>query len=214
MTPTEILQKAMQQAFLHGQTYWQQADSDSPRQHQKTPETERKFQQLVVETCAALAEVSSAHIIDAAEKLAALYDDDDRQDIKTDVMNSFYAGVRYAAVDIAQVRRERDLALRAAHHEAGEVNHWRANHADQVTRCALLRQREDLPVDRIPAYAELVRLQEVVAATRPLPNTPAEAIDFIGSHFDAMTEADDLTDVRFTLSVHDLLSACSNWIND
>lgn len=34
--------------------------------------------------------------IEAAEKQAALYDDDDRQDIKTDVMNSFYAGIRYA----------------------------------------------------------------------------------------------------------------------
>jgi hypothetical protein len=33
---------------------------------------------------------------EAAEKLAALYEDDDRQDIKTDVMNSFYKGVAFA----------------------------------------------------------------------------------------------------------------------
>lgn len=33
--------------------------------------------------------------IDAAEKQAALYDGDDRECIKTDVMNSFYAGITY-----------------------------------------------------------------------------------------------------------------------
>lgn len=36
-------------------------------------------------------------IIDAAEKHAAAYDGDDRQDIKTDVMNAFYAGVKFAS---------------------------------------------------------------------------------------------------------------------
>jgi hypothetical protein len=66
--------------------------------------------------------------------------------------------------ELSALRRERDLALAAARHEAGEVNHWRKNHADQVARCALLRQREDLPVDRIPAYAELARLQQTHAA--------------------------------------------------
>ena len=35
----------------------------------------------------------------------------------------------------------------------------KAEHADMVKRCALLRERPDLPVDRIPAYNELVRLQ-------------------------------------------------------
>jgi hypothetical protein len=33
---------------------------------------------------------------DAAAKLAVLYDEDDRQDIKIDVMNSFYAGIQFA----------------------------------------------------------------------------------------------------------------------
>jgi len=37
---------------------------------------------------------------------------------------------------------------------------WKSAHADMVKRNALLREREDLPVDRIPAHAEPVRLQE------------------------------------------------------
>jgi hypothetical protein len=39
--------------------------------------------------------------------------------------------------------------------------HWKANHAHMAARCALLSQRPDLPVDRLPAYRELVRLQEL-----------------------------------------------------
>lgn len=35
-------------------------------------------------------------LIDAAEERAKLYDDDDRQDIKADVMNAFFAGAKYA----------------------------------------------------------------------------------------------------------------------
>ena len=42
-----------------------------------------------------------------------------------------------------------------------EYYHVQANHKNMVDRCALLSQREDLPVDRIPAYEELVRLQEM-----------------------------------------------------
>lgn len=41
-----------------------------------------------------------------------------------------------------------------------EREHLRANHADLVARNALLRERPDLPVDRLPAHDELVRLQE------------------------------------------------------
>jgi hypothetical protein len=47
-------------------------------------------------TIAAPAQHSDDATIDAAEALASLYDGDDRQDIKTDVMNAFYAGVKFA----------------------------------------------------------------------------------------------------------------------
>lgn len=42
---------------------------------------------------------------------------------------------------------------------AAQVQHWQANHSNMVARCALLSQRDDLPIDRIPAYRELERLQ-------------------------------------------------------
>ena len=40
------------------------------------------------------------------------------------------------------------------------VRHWMNNHKVMRDRCALLTQRPDLPVDRLPAFRQLVRLQE------------------------------------------------------
>lgn len=47
-----------------------------------------------------------------------------------------------------------------------ELARERACRAVLVARNALLRQRPDLPVDRIPAYRELVRLQGEMAVAR------------------------------------------------
>jgi hypothetical protein len=47
-----------------------------------------------------------------------------------------------------------------------DSEHWKANHKDMVSRCALLSQRPDVPVDRIPAYRELIHLQEENRALR------------------------------------------------
>lgn len=47
-----------------------------------------------------------------------------------------------------------------------QVQQWRANHADMVARAALLMQRPDLPVDRLPAYREMERLQSENAALK------------------------------------------------
>lgn len=43
-----------------------------------------------------------------------------------------------------------------------ELHHWKSNHKAMVHRCAMLRDRPDLPVDRIPAYRELIRLQRLL----------------------------------------------------
>jgi hypothetical protein len=48
----------------------------------------------------------------------------------------------------------------------GRLTHVSANHADMVSRCALLSQRPDLPADRLPAYRELERLQAENTAMR------------------------------------------------
>lgn len=43
---------------------------------------------------------------------------------------------------------------------AARIAELEAAHRDLVKRNAMLRERPDLPADRIPAYRELLRLQE------------------------------------------------------
>jgi hypothetical protein len=40
-----------------------------------------------------------------------------------------------------------------------EIKHWRSNHDNMVSRCAILSTRMDLPAERTVAYRELIRLQ-------------------------------------------------------
>lgn len=47
-----------------------------------------------------------------------------------------------------------------------ERDDLKSAHGNMVTRCALLRQRTDLPVDRAPAYNALVKAQEEIAAMK------------------------------------------------
>jgi hypothetical protein len=47
----EIIRVALRRAFSLGQTYWQQADSDSMSQWKKSDLTAAKFKELVEETC-------------------------------------------------------------------------------------------------------------------------------------------------------------------
>lgn len=47
-----------------------------------------------------------------------------------------------------------------------ERDDLKSAHSDMVSRCALLRQRTDLPADRIPAYNALVKAQEKIAELR------------------------------------------------
>lgn len=103
---------------------------------------------------------------------------------------------------LAQVERDLMLAMSAARHEARNADHWKANHDQQVARCALLAQREDLPVDRLPAYRELVRLQEILGAMDAGPwyyhAEPSKEGHDVYRHY---LESDDFThDVRLYLS--------------
>jgi len=52
---TEIVGKALGRAFSLGQTYWQQADSESYKQNKKAGETQEKYEALRTETLATLA---------------------------------------------------------------------------------------------------------------------------------------------------------------
>lgn len=50
----ETLAKALRRAYHLGQTYWQQADSESYAQNRRADETQRKFEALASETRDAL----------------------------------------------------------------------------------------------------------------------------------------------------------------
>ena len=50
----DFVSKALRQAWLLGQTYWQQADSDSYSDNRRSDITQTKFQALVEETRAAI----------------------------------------------------------------------------------------------------------------------------------------------------------------
>lgn len=52
-------------------------------------------------------------LIKAAEELASNYDEDDRQDIKTDVMNAFYAGAKFMSERDAQHAKDLEMFRKA-----------------------------------------------------------------------------------------------------
>lgn len=52
----ELVEKALRRAYSLGQTYWQQADSESMSQWKKADETVDKFMKLVEETCSAISQ--------------------------------------------------------------------------------------------------------------------------------------------------------------
>lgn len=55
----EIVTKALRRAFNLGQTYWQQADSESYSQNRKSDETRCKFDSLIDETALSLSTPST-----------------------------------------------------------------------------------------------------------------------------------------------------------
>lgn len=52
-----------------------------------------------------------------------------------------------------------------------ELVQTRNNHRNEVKRAALLKERPDLPVDRIPAYREMQKLQDEVLSLQQLLKT-------------------------------------------
>lgn len=57
------LEAALRRAFLLGQTYWQQADSEYSSQHKKADETLAKFKALIPETLAAIAKHEEDRVV-------------------------------------------------------------------------------------------------------------------------------------------------------
>lgn len=71
-----------------------------------------------------------------------------------------------------------------------EVQHWKANHTDMVNRAAILAQREDLPVDRLPAFSEMARLQARVAELTTALAVSRDAVKVLDKRIDILIVRD------------------------
>ncbi len=69
----------------------------------------------------------------------------------------------FGAMDDFVYARDYDEALSQLAALREELSRYRSGHANLVDRNALLRQRPDLPVDRIPAHEKLIDLQQRLA---------------------------------------------------
>lgn len=64
MTIEQTLRDALKRAWNLGQTYWQQADSDSYAENRRSDETRNKFQALMEDTIAQMAAPTAAAVPD------------------------------------------------------------------------------------------------------------------------------------------------------
>jgi hypothetical protein len=75
--------------------------------------------------------------------------------------------------------------------------------------------RADLAEARATSKSqECIELRERMAARPAIPRTSEQAIAFIGNQFEVREDAEHLDNVRFQLTVHDLLSAFDWWFDD
>jgi hypothetical protein len=151
---------ALNRAFQLGQTYWQQADSDSYKQNAKSDVTWNVFRALVDETCAALA-APQPPLSDLPKKL------------RPDFMDGYDAG-------LADGKRcaERDAAAapglspsEAVYGFAG----WLTCRADPVTFGST--HDAALPAELVDAFCKSQGLepprQQWADGLKPYPETPA-----------------------------------------
>ena len=52
-----------------------------------------------------------------------------------------------------------------------EVDHWKANHAREVERARILKERPDMPIERAQAYEQLGRMQTALTNIASLRET-------------------------------------------
>lgn len=68
-------------------------------------------------------------------------------------------------------------------------DHWKANHDNVVAKLRLFTQREDLPVDRLPAYEYVLELEKKLAETNNRERLISKNLDF-ERELHAKTEAE------------------------
>lgn len=83
---------------------------------------------------------------------------ENRKDIQVIAFDLFGDISKALGIDPKEVEDPHSL-VPVIHKLTRELATWQANHADMVERNAILRERPDLPVDRIPAFERLISLQ-------------------------------------------------------
>lgn len=61
---------------------------------------------------------------------------------------------------VNQLLDQRTAALSVIKQLQSELAHWKSNHKCEVNRSRFLKERSDLPIERIHAYTDMQRLQE------------------------------------------------------
>jgi hypothetical protein len=61
-----------------------------------------------------------------------------------------------------------------------EVSRWKRHHEEMKERCSVLRERHDLPVDRIPAYEKLIASQAEVDRLKSIVRLLTKALKGLG----------------------------------
>jgi hypothetical protein len=79
-----------------------------------------------------------------------------------------------------------------------ERDHWKANHAEMVQRNAVLRERPDLPADRLPSIARYeARVKELEEAVRGLLGIVDDSAGVSGYHLNGdVAEWDEFAEVE------------------
>lgn len=70
--------------------------------------------------------------------------------------------------ELAATRKQLDSERLISKQLAEQVEHWRANHDNVVAKLRLFTQRDDLPVDRLPAYEYVLELENKLAEAQAL----------------------------------------------
>lgn len=78
------------------------------------------------------------------------------------------------------------LMLRVAKEEikrqAAEIAHWKNNHATEVRRARVLKERTDMPLERVRAYEQIGELREEIERLKTrLEVSPEHPYDGIAS---------------------------------
>lgn len=129
----------------------------------------------------AIPAMTDERLMDAAEKIADLYEDDDRQDIKTDVMNAFYAGAAFASQPSAQRSAEAmplgyvsSDQLASWPHTGGSISLWRKPFGN-YTVPVFTTQPSSQPIEARETVADaqgdvLSMLRDMIKTEKPLSN--------------------------------------------